>query len=225
MKIRIHLTPALTIALLCAVGWFAFWLLAFRPAPLRSALPSIHPEWIRLPADDKILNKITLPTLFALPSAEGFSGQFIKDKIAVERTPKKPDDPTRYLSHGNDSAPGIRPSLLLKEAALPKNALPLPGVLPRVAVPPETGARFFLSPELKGRASELPQLTIADPSLPENIRVNLAIRTDGTVKSAFFENPVTNVALLSAVRQLQFKPAQTETDGWIDIRFAREGAE
>ena len=223
MKLRIQLTPALTVALLCAAGWFAFWLLAFRPALTLPKLPSVRPGFVRLSINDKVLNALNQPTRFALPSAEGFSGGLADDRMDLRLTLEKPTSPALYLPRATPAAAGIQPALLLEKTVLPKNALPLPGVAPRTAVPPATGIRLFFSPELTARGSDL-QLNLATAGLPETVRVNLAILPDGRVAQAFFETPVTNAALLSAVRQLQFKPAKTEKDGWVDIRFAQEGA-
>lgn len=225
MKIRIQFTPRLTVALLCAAGWFALWLFAFRPAPFRQAVPPMNPEVIRLVTDDETLRKLKEPTLFALPSDTGFSGRFIEDRVNLRLTLEKPAAPVRYLSKENSAAPDVNRRLLTAETVLPEGTLPAPGTVPRTAVRPAAGIQLFLSPELKPRAGDFPQFNIAASGLPETVRVNLAVRADGTVESAFFDAPVTNGALLSAARQLQFKPAKEKTEGWIDIRFAQEGKE
>lgn len=223
MKIRVQFTPALTAALLGAGGWFVLWLFAFQPAPLHPAIPSPHPEVTRLVTDDETLRKLKTPTLFALPSDEGFSGRFLENQVNLRLTLEKTNSPARYLSPGKTAAPGVDRSLLMAETALPRTAaLPAPGTSPRPAIRPAAGTQLFLSPELKLRTEDTQQLNIASSGLPETIRVNLAIRSDGTVEYAFFETPVTNTALLSAVRQLQFKPAKEKTEGWMDIRFAQE---
>lgn len=220
---RVQFTPAFTAALLCAAGWFAFWMLAFRPGPLCPVSTTQHPELTRLVTDDETLRKLKAPTLFALPSGEGFSGSFLENRVDLHLSLEKPASPVRYLPHETAAAPGVDRALLTEETVLPQSALPVPGTTSHAAVQPVTGTRLFLSPELKWRASDTLQLNIASAGLPETVRVNLTVRPDGTVEHALFETPVTNAALLSAVRQLHFKPAAAQTDGWIDIRFAPEG--
>jgi len=222
VKIRVQLTPALTAAMLCAAGWSALWLLAFQPSPLCPAVAAAHPEFTRLIADDETLRKLKAPTLFALPSGEGFSGSFIENRVDLRLSLEKPSSPVRYLPHEKTAAPGVDRALLTESIALPQNALPVPGATPPTAVRPVAKTQLFLSPELKSRAGDILQLNITSAGLPETVRVNLTVRPDGTVEHALFETPVTNAALLSAVRQLHFKPATGQTESWIDIRFAQE---
>jgi len=223
VKIHIHLTPVLTVSLLYAGGWFAFWMFAFRPAPGPSTVPVARPEFIRLVADSETLRKLKAPTLFALPSDEGFSGRFLETRVDIHLSLEKPASPVRYLPHEDIPASGINQTLLTAETTLPQSALPIPGTIPSEPVRPADGPQLFLSPELTLRAGNTPQLNIASAGLPETIRVNLSVRPDGTVGHALFEMPVTNAALLSAVRQLHFKPAAEPTESWIDIRAAQEG--
>jgi hypothetical protein len=232
VKIRVQFTPELTAALLCAGGWLILWLFAFRPAPLHPAIPSPHPEVTRLVTDDETLRKLKTPTLFALPSDDGFSGRFPEDdgfsgrfldnQVNLNLTLEKTNSPARYLSPEKSAAPGVDRSLLMTKTALPKSELTAPGTSPRPAIRPVAGTRLFLSPELKLRTEDPQQLNVVSSGLPETIRVHLAVRSDGTVEYAFLETPVTNTALLSAVRQLQFKPARGKTEGWMDIRFTQE---
>lgn len=222
MKIRIQFTPALTAALSCAAGWFAFWMFAFRPGLPPPVITAERPEAIRLVADDETLRKLKAPTLFALPSGEGFSGQFLENRVDLHLSLEKPASPVRYLPHENAAAPGVDRTLLAAKTVIPQSALPVPGAAPQPAVRSAAGTQLFLPPGLELRAgSELPPGTFA-AGLPETVRVNLTVRPDGTVEHAFFETPVTNAALLSAVRQLHFKPATEQTENWIDIRFAQE---
>ncbi len=224
MKIHVQFTPLLTAALLCAAGWFALWLFAFRPALPRTAIPAPHPEVTRLVTDDETLRKLKTPTLFALPSDAGFSGKFLEPEqpdLSLEKT----NSPARYLSAEKTASPGVDRSLLTTEAPFPKSELPAPGSLLRPAVRPVAGTQLVLSPALTVRANESLRLDIAATNRPETVRVNLAVRADGTIEYAFFETPATNVALLRAVRQLQFNPAKEKTEGWIDIRFTQEDVE
>jgi hypothetical protein len=227
VKIRIQLTPASAGALLCTVAWFALWLLAFRPALPEPVIKASHPEFIRLIADDATLDKLKTPTLFALPSTEGFSGPFfLENRIDLRPALEKTNSPIRYLSPEKIDSPGaVDRSQLMEETALPRSALPAPGAAPRTAIRPAAETQLFFSPELKLRAGDTPQLSGASAGMSGTLRVNLTIRTDGTVEYVFFETPVTNTALLSAIRQLRFKPASEQTESWIDIRFAQEGKE
>jgi hypothetical protein len=187
-------------------------------------MPPVRPE-VSLVADDEALRKMNPPTLFALPSDTGFSGRFIENQVNLRLTLEKPADPISYLPIENRAAPDVNSTLLSAETVLPQGALPAPGTAPRLALRPAAGAQLFLSPELKPRAGDLPPFNVMASGLPETVRANLAVRADGTVEYVFFDTPVTNTALLSAIRQLQFKPSKEKTEGWIDIRFAQEGKE
>jgi hypothetical protein len=219
---RLQLTPALTIALLGSAGWFAVWLFAFRPAPLPPVVRPAQPEFIRLFADQKTLNKLQTPTLFALPSVEGFSGQFIEPRVDLPITLEKPADPVRNLTRKQSASPDILQTRLTEKLVIPQNALPVPGVAARTATPPATAPQWFPSPELQPRAGKLPPLTIDTTGLPATLRVNLTIRPDGTVEQAFFDTPVTNTALLAAIHRITFKSAKARADGWLDIRFPQK---
>jgi hypothetical protein len=221
VKTRIQFTPLLIGVLLGAAGWFLFWLFAFRPAPARAFAATAHPKVTRMTADDQTLHRLKDPTLFALPSDEGFSGSFIGDRVDLHLSLEKPASPIRYLPQTTAATPGVDRVLLSGETELPQNPLPIPGAIQRPATQPAAGIQLFPSPELKSRSDTL-QLHVIQTGLPETIRVNLSIRADGSVEHALFETPVTNAALLSAVRQLRFKPAAEPIDGWIDIRFTQE---
>jgi TonB family protein len=224
VKIRVQFTPDLTAALFCAAGWFSLWLFAFRPAPPQPATAAPHPEFIRLIADDETLDKLKTPTLFALPSAEGFSGNFLEPRINLHLTLEKPSSPVRYLPHEKAAAPGIDLALLSEKTFFPQETLPAPGSV-RTTIRPAAETQLFFSPELKSRTGDTSRLGAASAGMSGTVRVTLTVRPDGTVESAFFETPVTNAFLLSAVRQLKFKPSGEKTEGWIDIRFAQEEKE
>jgi hypothetical protein len=225
VKIRIQFTPALTAALICAAGWHAFWLLAFQPAPLRPLIARPRPKATRLVMDNETLRTLRVPTLFALPSNEGFSGNFLGDRVDIHLSLEKPASPIRYLPQENAIVPSANLNLLTTETLIPKNELPVPGTLLRQSPPPGATTQLFLSPELKPRAHDALRLNIVAAGLPETIRVNLTISPDGIVERALFENPAASTALLNAVRQLHFKPAAGPTEGWMDIHFTREGKE
>lgn len=226
MKNRVQFTPELTAALICAGGWILIWLLAFRPAQLQATDgASPRAELSRLIIDEKILDKLKAPTLFALPSEEGFSGRFIEDQVVRRISQEKPSSPGRYLPMNPAVAPRLNPERLVEQALITKETLPLPGVEPQLAARIASETQLFFSPELKARA-----VNFAPDALPildgqDSIRANLSIRADGTIATIFFETPVTNAALLNAIRRLPFKPAKEPSEGWVDIRFAQKGAE
>lgn len=224
MKIRIQFTPELTIALICAGGWTAFWLWTFRPVSPAPPAGGIRTELTRLITDDETLRKLKAPTLFALPSSEGFSGKFLGNRVELHLTLEKPASAVRYLPPENAVIQATDSALLAPETKLPQSELPVPGAEIKSPVRPSGGIQLFPSPELELRGSEALPAGISAAGLPETVRVNLALRSDGTVRQAFFETPVTNAALLSAVRQLRFKPSASRTEGWVDIRFPQEGA-
>jgi hypothetical protein len=225
VKNRIQFTPELTAALLCAAGWYAFWMFAFRPAPLSALITASRPEVTRLAEDDNPLRKLKAPTLFALPSDEGFSGGFLPDRVDLRLTLEKPSNPVRYLSHESTAAPAINQTTPTVQTLPVQNSLPAPGAAATETVRQGAGTQLFLSPELNLRSDSVPQLSSALPGRTGTIRINLVVRPDGTVEQALFETPVTNAALLSAVRQLRFKPSEARTQGWVDIRSAQEGKE
>ncbi len=221
MKTRIQFTPLFTGVLLGTAGWFLFWLFAFRPVPVRTFAAAVFPMVTRITVEDQTLHKLKDPTLFALPSDEGFSGRFIGNRVDLYLSLEKSASPTRYLPQTTAAAPVVDRVLLSGENELPQNPLPIPGATQRPATQPAAGIQLFPSPELKSRSDAL-QLHVIQAGLPETVRVNLSIRADGSVEYALFETPVTNAALLSAVRQLRFKPAAEQAEGWIDIRFTQE---
>lgn len=224
MKPSLQLTPEFSAALLCAAAAAVLWISLFRPAlPGPAAAAPARPELIRLIADDETLDKLKTPTLFALPSEEGFSGKFLESRMDLRLIHEKPASPARYLPNREIPAPGVDTALLNGKSLLPQEALPVPGSAPRTSLPADTATRLFFSPELEVRRSDnhLPGAFLS--GVPETVRVNLAIRPDGSVEYALFETPVTNTALLLAVRQMNFKPSEKQTEGWMDIRFVPEG--
>lgn len=223
MKPRIQLTPELTAALLCAAAGSIFWLSAFRPGiPQTAAIPQ-RPEFIRLIADDETLNKLKTPTLFALPSEEGFSGKFLENRVDLRLIHEKTSSPARYLPSRETPAPGIDRTLLNTAPAIPQESLPVPGAAPRPVLSAGASVRLFFSPGLEARRGGASLSGTGLSGVPETVRIHLAVRPDGSVEYALFETPVTNAALLRAVRQMNFSPSGERTEGWMDIRFAPEG--
>lgn len=220
MKLRVQLSREFAAAGLCAAGWFSLWLFAFRPTVPQPPDKPAYPEVTRLVTDNETLRKLAAPTLFALPSEEGFSGRFMEDPISAERLPKKTSGPARYLPRENPPPPQLdKVGLIHETRRLPQGELPIPGtVQPRPAVPEAAETQLFLSPELNRRAVAFSALEGSAAGLPETLRVDLVVNPDGTVRHVFFETPVTNNALLTAIRTLSFKPAADSAEGWIEIR-------
>ena len=225
MNTRLQINPALAGALICATGWFSACLLAFHPAPIQPIHRITHPEFTRLIADNATLNKLKAPTLFALPSAEGFSGSFFQDHIALRPLTIPTNNPACYLQPGRTATPGIDLSLLTSETLLPQSPLPIPGATPRPVIRLPKKTQLFFAPELAKRAPVRHELDMSPDGLPGTLRVQLSVRPDGAVESAFFETPVSNSVLQRTVRQLQFQPSDQTTAGWMDIRFAQQGAD
>lgn len=238
MNNRLQFNPAFTGALVCALLWFALWLMPFHPAPLPKFRPPVHPPATFRPAAANAFRELRSPALFALPSEYGFSGNFPEDQIRLivpslqaseskmltdshSDSPENPEHPPVYLPrrpierHAPDQ-------LTLREAVPPlKRDLPVPGIYPAIPVAQPQKIALFLSPELQTRADEPLQLTVPG-TLPASVRIYLSIRPDGTVDQAIFEKPVENQALAGAIRRLRFKPAAGRTDGWLDLRFTPE---
>jgi len=223
VKPSIQLTPELTAALICAAAGSVLWISVFRPALPQTAGIAQRPEFIRLIADDETLNKLKTPTLFALPSEEGFSGKFLENRLDLRLIHEKTSSPARYLPNREIPAPGIDRTLLSTAPVVPQQPLPVPGASPRPALPADDSVRLFFSPGLEARRGGAFFSGTGLSGVPETVRINLAVRPDGSVEYALFETPVTNAALLRAVRQMNFRPAGERTEGWMDVRFATEG--
>ncbi|MBI9019988.1 MAG: hypothetical protein JEZ10_01865 [Verrucomicrobia bacterium] len=220
MKSRLQFTPALTVALVCALAWFALWLTAFRPMPERPAKSKPRPAAAFCPSADRTLHALQAPTLFALPSEEGFSGIFPERRVNVNLSLELPRQPETYLSRQPGAAPAPDQTQLIERIPLPQNKLPAPGAgRTTVLRQPEPIALFF-SPELQPRATEIKSLSGVETLSVASVRIRLTVRPDGNVAHAFFEDPMENAALLSAIRRLRFNPAPEESTGWLDIRFS-----
>lgn len=225
MKTRLKISPALGAALLCAILWFAFWLTAFTIQPLIKTIPQRHPTATYLPAGAENTRELLAPTLFALPSAQGFSGVFPETRVHMDLSLNQPEQapqPEFYLQY--EPTPRTEPDQvsLIETAPIPRAALPAPGTDPIQTAPRPGRIALFLSPELQPRTTEPMHLSISG-ELPSSVRVSLSVQPDGTVDQAFFETPIENAALAGAIRKLQFKPSATRTDGWLEIRFTPGG--
>ena len=215
MKTRLQFTPALTAAILCALAWFALWLTAFRPIPEPAVETPRRTAAAVCPATD---DPLRAPSLFALPAKEGFSGTFPEKQVYVEIDLERPRQPETYLSRQPTASAAPDQTELIESIPLPHSDLPLPeGTRTKVIRRPGPIALFF-SPELQPRA-QTTSLAGVEPLPVASVRIHLTVRPDGTVAHAFFETPMEQPALLSAVRKLRFRPASVQTDGWLDIRF------
>jgi len=219
VKTDIQFTQEYAVAFFIVTGWSLFWLFAFQPAAALQSPSVNHPEVVRLIADDDTLKKLAAPTLFALPSIEGFSGRFVEDRVIAPKTVVKPANPIRYLPRAPLTSSRIDTKLLAAETLLPVQDLPLPDSTSRNPPLPERLSQIFPSPEVQARVGVFPEWLDLPGELPETLRVYVQIRPDGTVEHAFCDTPVTNAALLQAIRALAFKPSMNHSDGWIDLRF------
>jgi len=223
VKCRLQLTPSFAVAILCAAGWHMFWLLAFRPVPTRPELPSIRSSATYLAAGNQRLRELRRPDLFALPSSLGFSGPFPEKRVDLRLNLEKPASPVRFLARKTTASPVINRKLLLRDLDLPSNPLPIPDASPTVVIrAPPRKTELFFSPELKPRVHETIPFDFDSAGLPATLRVYLTVSADGSVQNAFFEKPITNSSLVGAIKKLNFKPAEKDTLGWIDIRFPQE---
>ncbi len=220
MKFRVQFTPALTVALVCSLAWFALWLTAFQPMPEPLVEFAQQPPAAFCPATDKTLHSLQAPTLFALPSKEGFSGTFPERQVNVELSLERPRQPDTWLSRQPAAAPAPDQTQLIESIPLPQNKLPAPGVVRTTVIRQPEPIALFFSPELQSRATEIKSINGIEILPVASVRIQLTVRPDGRVAHAFFEKPMENTALLSTVRQLRFAPAPEETAGWLDIRFS-----
>ena len=210
------------VALVCALLWFAFWLSAFRPVEERPYAPSFSPPAALCLATDTALHLLQAPTLFALPSVQGFSGIFPERHIDVPISLEQPRQPKTYLSRQPTASAPPDQAKLIERIPLLQSTLPVPGEQRTIATRHPDRIALFFSPELQPRANETGTLNeIAD--LPvASIRIHLTVQPNGKVAHAFFETPIEQSALLRAVRALRFSPASEKTEGWLDIRFTPE---
>ncbi len=207
------------LAAVCSVAWFAFWLSAFRPVPEPAPQPKFRLPAAICPATDPALNTLQSPTLFALPSEQGFSGTFPADQVNVRLSLEQPRRSETYLSRQPTSTPTPDQTQLFENIPRSESELPAPGGNRTPVLRNPKPIAFFFSPELASRATGIkPPVEIESPSAA-SVRIHLTVRPDGTVAHAFFERPAEQAVLLISVRKLRFTPAPKETSGWLDIRF------
>lgn len=223
MKHSIQFTFAFRTALLLALLWFAFWLVAFQPPPVRPKRPK-RPELIvstalqRASAEE--ISAAQSPTLFALPSEHGFSGRFPPQRIlrTLHFTPPKKRE--FWLEHDAVRAGDPNPAPLFQMAptSQPQTARPI-----RTATSNNRahGLRTHLSPALRARAPQN-KLHVATDALPAYTRVRLRVAADGRVSQCFLQQPAPESPLPAAIRRLRFAPAASASDGWMEIRYSPE---
>jgi len=220
VKFRIQFSPALIAALLCAAGWYAFWLFTGQPVVPVSVEPIPVPAVSYLPGGSEAVRAVLSPTLFALPSEQGFSHGFPEGQVDLRLTLEKPPQPARFLSRQTAASPVVDTAGLLEGMSLPPGRLPVPDAFPAVQpVRITESVQLYFSPELKARITVTPQLNLSPTNLSAQIRVNLNVRRDGTVGRVLFDTPLENPALLRALLRLRFEPSEKETESWLDIRF------
>lgn len=222
MKRPVQPTLAIILATLCAIAWFAFWLSAFEP----TVQPQIQEPRPLAAAFCPAANEtLQAPTLFALPSEQGFSGVFPEQRVNVDLSLERPRQPETYLSRQPVATATPDQTQLIESIPLPQNKLPAPGATRTVVIRQPERIALFFSPELKPRASEIKSISEIDTLSSASVRIRLTVRPDGSVAHAFFETPIKQPALLSAIRKLRFTATDKETVGWLDIRYTPTAGE
>ena len=207
---------AFWLAFVCTLAWFALWLSAFRPVLELPVEPARYPTAAFCPAANEPLQS---PTLFALPSEQGFSGVFPARSVNVTLSLERPPQPQTYLARQPTAAPAPDQTQLIESIPLPQNKLLAPGATRTVVIRQPEPIILFFSPNLQPRVNET-TFPNEIKSLPAaSVRIHLNVRPDGSIAHAFFESPVDSSTLLSAVRKLRFTPTDEETAGWLDIRY------
>lgn len=219
MKPRIQITPALGAALTASLLWFAFWLIAFRPADIRPAAAGRPPARL-MPLDGRAVPAYSSPTLFALPAKDGFSDSFPADRVTLNLTFDAPEQPPLFLEAGfaRQGDPNRAP---LYHAVKPTRAGLRRPKAAATAASHQPGIRITVSPELQPRADAL-TLSELTGDLPAYTRVRIRVEPDGGISRCFFETPPQNSALPIAVRGLRFAPGPQAIDSWIEIRYTPE---
>ncbi len=208
------------LATVCAIAWFAFWLSAFQPSSNTAPQPKTQRSATLCSSTDPTLNTLQSPTLFALPSKQGFSGTFPADQVDVTLSLERPHQPETYLTHQPVAAPIPDQTQLIESIPRSESELPPPKKNRTTNTRKPENIAFFFSPELAARATNIkPPKKLY--TLPQTtVRIHLSIRPNGTVKHAFFENPTKQPALLSTIRGLRFDQAYEKTSGWLNIRIS-----
>jgi hypothetical protein len=209
----------MTVAVVFSAAWFALWLIPFRPTEETSLLRSTTPNVTRLAQNEHVGRVLRDPTLFALPSENGFSGHFPEQHIALNLSLEKTSDPVRFLPPPSFDPPQIDPDVLSGEEPRPTQALPKPNHTTYLNKLTSESGRLFLSPELQARSSGTLYIRSDLTNLPEVVRAWLQVRADGTVERVLLQTPVQNPTLLPELQKLRFEPASESTAGEISIRF------
>lgn len=224
MTTRIQRALIWTAASLAAAGWFALWLTAFEPTPQKPAArphrAPLHLSTAPRQSDSSLLH----PTLFALPSEQGFSRGFPEKEVHFRLELERPVQPAIFLDRAPKPVAPIVRSTLMNPARLPQNALPAPGAPPRSTVPPLQQHHLHPSPDLPELADPggLPELDTE--GLPAALSLVLFLRTDGTVERVLLDTPVDRPsALLRALRSVRFAPPGRPVQGRAELRLSAEG--
>jgi hypothetical protein len=220
VKIPIHLTTASGAALLCTLLCFAFLLTAFNPARSEKVEEPNYPNMALWQNGAEAVRDLHSPTRFALPSREGFSGEFPESNVHLELSLERPHQPTKYLNNNPISRRRPDQPHLREEVPLPHDQVLIPATTKSLIVPQPEHISLFLSPELQTRVDKPLQIDL-ETALDQSVRVHLNILPDGTVSQALFEEPVKSIELTGAIRQLRFAPALVSTTGWLEIRFTK----
>lgn len=210
------------LALLCALLWFAVWVMAFQPLPHQAEPHPVRPRLCVFSNKSPTLRTVQNPTIFALPSPQGFSETFPEARVNITLSLEQPPQPEFYLSRETVVRPAPNQGQLFEAAPLPKSSLPRPGAKKMAPVPQPERIALFLSPELQNRIQSPLEIEISG-TLPASIRIHLKIQPNGIISQTFFQPAVESPELTGALRKLRFTPTATQTDGWIDLRFTPKG--
>lgn len=217
MKPDIQFTPEMKAALICTLLWFALWTLAFQPEPVREMLPPVETNAGLRTADARDIPRFSSPTLFALPSRQGFSDTFPEDRVNMTLQFESPDQPSYELPPGSFREGDPNPAPLYEAVAFPRTEEHLPGSFQiRPAIQPGR-VEYFFPPNLKNRLINQPDRN-PPGELPESVRVRLKVNADGIVERVFFETPTQNQNLIAALMGLRFAPASEAAEGWVELR-------
>jgi hypothetical protein len=188
--------------------------------PVRPVLASPPPARLQ-PIDISQVPPYSAPTLFALPSEQGFSEHFPADRINLDLSFAPPKQPQFFLEPGRIREGDPNPESLSPAIKPIRAGLRLPGIAAKTTTIPQTGLILSVSPELLQRATQL-TLPVRTDKLPAYARAHIRVEPNGMVSRCFFDTTPKNTALPAAVRALRFAPAPQATEGWIEIRYTPE---
>jgi hypothetical protein len=201
--------------------WFALWLIGFQPAETGSVESKSEPPKISIVPDTSLLlDPLRSPSLFALPSENGFSGVFPETLISSPVSATRTEQPLSFLPRPNTSRSTFTPDRIGTRIPLAQETLPVPRIYPSPTPRDDKATQLFFSSEtLKTRLINAEVFeSIISSETEISAQAHLFIGKDGWVQHAFFDTPTDRANLLQTIRLLRFHPADSDTDGWLTIR-------